>query len=91
MLFDTYQLDERSIGRLGLLHDPDWRKGCEHSAADRGQWASAGRPVLPGDAPGSYKPWSLVLLEVTDDRITAATRFLETKTLYPRFGRPTQL
>ena len=40
---------------------------------------------------GSYLPWALVVLECGDGEITAWNSFLDTETLFPRFGLPPSL
>jgi RNA polymerase sigma-70 factor (ECF subfamily) len=45
----------------------------------------------PGGPDGSYLPWALVVLECADGRITAWNSFLDTETLFPRFGLPPTL
>jgi RNA polymerase sigma-70 factor (ECF subfamily) len=44
------------------------------------------------DGPGRpHRPWSLVVLELSGDRIAAMNHFLDTETLFPRFGLPPEL
>jgi RNA polymerase sigma-70 factor (ECF subfamily) len=44
------------------------------------------------DGPGGgYHPWSLIVLELSGDRISAWNAFLDTETLFPRFGLPPRL
>jgi len=43
------------------------------------------------DPGGGHVPWSLVVLELEDDRIAGMTHFLDTPTLFPRFGLPSRL
>jgi RNA polymerase sigma-70 factor, ECF subfamily len=38
-----------------------------------------------------HEPWALVVLELTRDRIAAMSYFLDTATLFPRFGLPPRL
>jgi len=48
-------------------------------------WAS-GSPAF-----GQYRPtgpWALIVLELRGDRIAAMNYFLDTETLFPRFGLP---
>ena len=40
---------------------------------------------------GGYEPWSLAVLELSGDRIVAWNAFLDTPTLFPRFGLPPRL
>ncbi|WP_224245092.1 sigma-70 family RNA polymerase sigma factor [Hyalangium gracile] len=44
----------------------------------------------PGGPGGSHQPWALIVLELSDDRITAVNSFLDTQTLFPRFGLPAE-
>jgi RNA polymerase sigma-70 factor (ECF subfamily) len=39
-------------------------------------------------SPGRWTPWSLILLEFSGEHISAMTHFLDTATLFPRFGLP---
>jgi RNA polymerase sigma-70 factor (ECF subfamily) len=41
--------------------------------------------------PGRHTPWSLILLELSGERITAMTHFLDTTALFPRFDLPLEL
>jgi RNA polymerase sigma-70 factor (ECF subfamily) len=45
----------------------------------------------PAGAGEPLRPWSLVVLELSGDRIGAMTHFLDTATLFPRFGLPPEL
>jgi RNA polymerase sigma-70 factor (ECF subfamily) len=45
----------------------------------------AGGPGQP------HRPWSLAVLELSGDRIASMTHFLDTATLFPRFGLPPEL
>lgn len=49
-----------------------------------GQYREGG----PGEP---HRPWSLVVLELAGDRIAAMNHFLDTTTLFPRFGLPPEL
>jgi RNA polymerase sigma-70 factor (ECF subfamily) len=46
------------------------------------------RPGGPGEP---HRPWSLVVLEISGDRIAAMNHFLDTATLFPRFGLPPEI
>lgn len=46
------------------------------------------RPSGPG---GSHRPWGLVVLELRGERVEAINTFLDTATLFPRFGLPPTL
>jgi RNA polymerase sigma-70 factor (ECF subfamily) len=43
------------------------------------------------DPAGGYAPWSLQVIEVTGDKISRMTMFLDTATLFPVFGLPDHL
>jgi RNA polymerase sigma-70 factor (ECF subfamily) len=45
----------------------------------------------PGGPDGSYEPWSLQVLEISDGGIAGFTFFLDTETLFPLFGLPMRL
>lgn len=40
---------------------------------------------------GAFVPWSLIVLELAGDRIANIIHFLDTQTLFPRFGLPLEL
>ena len=46
------------------------------------------RPVPDGDG---YEPWALQVIEIEDGRIVEFTFFLDTATVFPRFGLPLEL
>ena len=43
------------------------------------------------DEDGRHTPWALILLETKSGAITEMTYFLDTETLFPRFGLPAEL
>ncbi len=57
--------------------------------------AACGSPAYgqyrPSDAGGGHRPWALIVLELSDDRIAGMTSFLNTEMLFPQFGLPPQL
>ena len=46
------------------------------------------KPSTTGDG---YEPWALQVLEIADGRIVELTFFLDTQTVFPRFGLPARL
>jgi RNA polymerase sigma-70 factor (ECF subfamily) len=40
---------------------------------------------------GGYEPWALQVVEISDGRVAELTFFLDTQTLFPRFGLPERL
>jgi RNA polymerase sigma-70 factor (ECF subfamily) len=54
-----------------------------------------GRPAFgqyrPGGPGGSYEPWALQVLEISDGRIVEFSFFLDTSLLFPLFGLPARL
>ena len=53
--------------------------------------ACGGMPAFGQYRDGGATPWALIVLELTGDRITGMTSFLDVATLFPRFGLPMQL
>jgi RNA polymerase sigma-70 factor (ECF subfamily) len=56
--------------------------------------AACGLPAFAQYRPapeGGHRAWALLVLELSADRITAMTSFLDVETLFPRFGFPHQL
>jgi RNA polymerase sigma-70 factor (ECF subfamily) len=53
--------------------------------------ACGGTPTFAHYRDGGRTPWALLMLEVSGDRITSVTNFLDVETLFPRFGLPMQL
>ena len=57
--------------------------------------AASGLPAFgqyrPGDQPGTWKPWALVVLELGGDTIAGWNSFLDTDHLFPLFGLPPAL
>ena len=40
---------------------------------------------------GTWKPWALIVLELGDDGITGWNSFLDTESLFPKFGLPAEI
>jgi RNA polymerase sigma-70 factor (ECF subfamily) len=56
--------------------------------------AACGSPAFGQYRPhpeGGHRPWALIVLELSGDRIAAMNSFLDTEALFPRFGLPTEL
>ena len=57
--------------------------------------AANGSPAFahyhPGQAPGTYQAWAIIVLELAGDRIAGWSSFLDTETLFPLFGLPMQI
>jgi RNA polymerase sigma-70 factor, ECF subfamily len=45
----------------------------------------------PGGPDGTHQPWALIVLELSGGRIAGWNSFLDTETLFPRFGLPPRL
>ena len=45
----------------------------------------------PAGPQGTLRPWAAVVLELAGDQIAGWTSFLDTETLFPRFGLPAEL
>jgi RNA polymerase sigma-70 factor (ECF subfamily) len=65
--------------------------GCRDSRVIRVEPAN-GAPAFgqykPRDDGEGYEPWALQVLEIENGRILELTFFLDTATLFPRFGLP---
>ncbi|MEO8563885.1 MAG: sigma-70 family RNA polymerase sigma factor [bacterium] len=53
--------------------------------------ASGGTPAFAQYRDGGATPWALLMLELSDDRITSMTSYLDVETLFPLFGLPMRL
>jgi len=56
--------------------------------------AACGSPAFGQYRPnpeGGHKPWALIVLELSGDHIAGWNSFLDTETLFPRFGLPMEL
>lgn len=53
--------------------------------------AACASPAFGQYRHGGREPWALVVLDITGDRISNMTYFLDTATLFPKFGLPMQL
>lgn len=53
--------------------------------------ACGGTPTFAQYRDGGATPWALLMLEVSRDRVTSMTSYLDVKTLFPRFALPMQL
>jgi RNA polymerase sigma-70 factor, ECF subfamily len=57
--------------------------------------AANGSPAFgqykPSETGAGYEPWALQVLEISGGRIVELTFFLDTKTVFPRFGLPLEL
>jgi len=57
--------------------------------------AACGSPAFahykPAGSHGALRPWAVVVLELSGDQIAGWTSFLDTETLFPRFGLPAEL
>ena len=45
----------------------------------------------PGQTPGTWTPWAIIVLELSGDRIARWNAFLDVEHLFPLFGLPPQL
>jgi RNA polymerase sigma-70 factor (ECF subfamily) len=53
--------------------------------------ACGGTPAFAQYRDGGATPWALLMLELSGDRITGMTSYLDVETLFPRFRMPMQL
>ena len=69
-------------------------RGCRGSRLIRTD--ACGSPAFgqyrpPAGVGGRHQPWALIVLEIDGDRIAAMNSFLDTATLFPRFGLPPEI
>jgi RNA polymerase sigma-70 factor (ECF subfamily) len=67
---------------------------CQGSKLLPAQESANGLPAWGQYKPspdGGYEPWALQVVEISDGRVAELTFFLDTKTLFPRFGLPDRL
>ena len=68
--------------------------GCKGSKLLPAKESANGLPAwgqYKPSADGGYEPWALQVVEISDGRVAELTFFLDTKTLFPRFGLPERL
>lgn len=61
--------------------------GCKGSVLVPVQ-ASGGMPAFAQYRDSGDTPWAIIMLDISDSQITAITSYLDTETLFPRFGLP---
>ncbi|WP_242333252.1 MULTISPECIES: sigma-70 family RNA polymerase sigma factor [Anaeromyxobacter] len=71
----------------------DWLlgRGCGCRGSRLVPTAASGSPAFAQYRPaehGGHEAWGLIVLELEGDRVSAWTSFLDTATLFPRFGLP---
>lgn len=69
-------------------------RGCGCRGSRLVPTAACGSPAFGQYRPapeGGHRPWALVVPELSGDHIAAMTFFLDTETLFPRFGLPSEL
>jgi len=64
--------------------------GCKGSRLVQVE-ACGGTPAFAQYRDGGATPWALLMLELSGDRITSMTSYLDVETLFPRFGVPMRL
>ncbi len=66
-------------------------RGCGCRGSRLVATAACGAPAFGQYRDGGRQPWALAVLDVAGSRITGWTSFLDTETLFPRFGLPPRL
>ena len=66
-------------------------RGCGCRGSRLVPTAACGSPAFAQYRRGGGEPWALVVLELDGDRIAAWNAFLDSETLFPRFGLPRAL
>ncbi len=66
-------------------------RGCGCNGSVLVPTAACGSPAFAQYRQGGAEPWALVVLELEGDSIAFMNYFLDTETLFPRFGLPMRL
>ena len=66
-------------------------RGCGCEGSRLVPVAANASPAFAQYRKGGAEPWAIVVLELDGDRIAGSTFFLDTATLFPRFGLPDRL
>ncbi len=66
-------------------------RGCGCRGSRLVPVAACGSPAFAQYRQGGREPWALIVLELAGDGIAAWNAFLDTETLFPRFGLPGSL
>jgi RNA polymerase sigma-70 factor (ECF subfamily) len=89
----TMNMPPYSLWLQGRDSIADWLLGrgigCKGSRLVR--TAACNAPAFGQYRNGGAEPWALVVLELEGDAIVSSTFFLDTATLFPRFGLPMRL
>jgi RNA polymerase sigma-70 factor (ECF subfamily) len=90
----TLSMPPYDLWLRGPQHIAEWFVGIGHGC--RGSrlvpTSANGMPAFgqyrPSGPGGSFEPWALQVLEISDGRITAINSFLDTARMFPLFGLP---
>ncbi|MDP2710985.1 MAG: sigma-70 family RNA polymerase sigma factor [Solirubrobacteraceae bacterium] len=90
----TLSMPPYDLWLRGQQHVVDWMLGLGHGCRGSRLVASTanGSPAFgqyrPSGPGGSFEPWALQVIELSDGRISAINSFLDTARLFPLFGLP---
>jgi RNA polymerase sigma-70 factor (ECF subfamily) len=92
----SFSLPPKALWLCGPQSIRDWLHGpgCGCRGSRLVPTQASGSPAFGQYRPapqGGYRPWALIVLELSGDRIAGWTSFLDTETLFPRFGLPDSL
>jgi RNA polymerase sigma-70 factor (ECF subfamily) len=82
--FELWLQGRESLSRWFLTYG----SGCHGSRLVPVGTANGGLPAFAQYRQGGAQPWGLVLLELEGDAVRSLHYFLDTETLFPRFGLP---
>jgi RNA polymerase sigma-70 factor (ECF subfamily) len=90
----TLSMPPYDLWLRGPEHIAAWHLGLGHGCRGSRLVATSanGMPAFgqyrPSGPGGSFEPWALQVLEISDGRITGLNSFLDTARLFPLFGLP---
>ena len=89
----TFSMPPFALWLRGPAAVADWLRGpgAECHGSRLVPTAACGSPAFGQYRHGGRTPWALVVLELDGDRISGWNSFLDTATLFPRFGLPLSL
>ncbi len=92
----TFSMPPYALWLQGPTNVRTWMlgMGCGCRGSRLVPTAACGSPAFGQYRPnpeGGYKPWALIVLELSGDQIAGVNSFLDTETIFPKFDLPMEL